>query len=1079
MMEDEFIHTSETRLALKLVRRGESFFITGRAGTGKTMLLKKIVSECRAQGKNVVVSAPTGVAAKNANGQTIHSLFRLKTSVFVPNKMRLRFHLDNAREKVVRNLDVLIIDEISMVRGDLLDMVNLTLQHYKGNRKPFGGIQVLFFGDLFQLPPIVTDEEDELYSSYYDNEFFFSSDIMKKHPFKVLELTTVFRQKKDTTFVNILNNIREGKYLESDRVSLNERWVPGFVPSDNESAVYLRTLKRKVWGYNNSKLEKLPGEAVPFKAYIEGDFPKQLYPTDYELMLKVGAKVMLLRNDNDGYKYVNGTLGIISSILGDEIRVRTDEGKLITVDRTTWDRYKYVYEEESKTIVPITIGSFRQFPLMLAWAVTIHKSQGMTFEKAIVDARRSFAPGQVYVALSRCRSLKGLTLSSRITGNDIMVNPIVIEYMKAVERLKPNDEEKGTGKQEQIIFYFKDDGKTITGITSEVYGDIIIPDGIEKIAEKAFEDNTNITSVVFPNSLREIDNHAFWGCKNLRMVKLSNGIVRIGVEAFIGTALENIELPRTLEEMDLTPFECKMKVDFRNDHFSSDINGILYNADETSLILFPRNVHGETIEVPDSVTCIESYAFENNVAVEIILPEGIEVLQNSLFSGCQNLVTLTLNSVSPKQIEVDEEAFKGFEVENCVLRVPFDALKEYKGDERFKDFKYITAIEGSRCLMYDETGTEVIGCDEEDFETLEIPEGVTSIKEDAFENNEGITEVTFPDSLRTIGNSAFSGCTGITEIKLNDELEEIGFDAFRGSGLIDVIIPSYVNSVGSSAFSCDMQMGSLNTDFAVNDGVLFNYYETELIIYPSNKLDDEYFVPDDVERIGYYAFEDASLQTIYLPNTIKVIDGHILNGCNELTLLTIDIEEPKDLKINKDAFEGFDKSQCKLMVPHGSKRKYSSRKIFKGFLSIEEMDDGDGEETANIDILDDGEVTGQYYNSLPDPIRSESKVFCRYDGKYHCYVVSTAKGFYLKLINRGYYFLSEHISDFRFGNIWVKNKREKLTGYDVSYTTDDENGKAFGHFTEGVSDRTLTYRDLKTGKSFTIDLNTGEKLKSK
>ena len=291
-----------------------------------------------------------------------------------------------------------------------------------------------------------------------------------------------------------------------------------------------------------------------------------------------------------------------------------------------------------------------------------------------------------------------------------------------------------------------------------------------------------------------------------------------------------------------------------------------------------------------------------------------------------------------------------------------------------------------------------------------------------------------------------------------------------------MIIPNYVNEIGSSAFTCDMQVGALNTDFAVNDGVLFDYDETKLIIYPSNKTDDEYYVPDDVERIGYYAFENASLQSLYLPNTIKVIDGHILDGCNELTLLIIDIEEPKDLKINKDAFEGFDKSQCKLVVPHGSKRKYASRILFKGFSSIEEKDDGDGEESTSIDKLDDGVITGQYYDTLPDPIRSESKVFCRYDGRYHCYVVSTSKGFYLKIMSGGYYFLSEHISEFKFGSIWVKNKREKLTGYDVSYTTDDVNDRDFGHFTEGVSNRTLTYRDLKTGKSFTIDLNTGEKL---
>lgn len=1074
---DEFIHNDETRLAMKLVRQGESFFITGKAGTGKTFLLKKIVAECRARGKNVVVTAPTGVAAKNAEGQTIHSLFGLKPTLFIPNKMRLSYRLDSAREQIVKNIDVLIIDEISMVRSDVLDMVNLTLQHYKRNRKPFGGIQVLFFGDLFQLPPVVEDEDKELFLSYYDNEFFFSSNVIMRHPVKVLELTIVHRQKGDSSFINILNNIREGHFLDSDRKKLNERWVPGYDPSDLEHAVYLRTRKNKVWGHNMSKLDELSGEEKIFYAKVDPpeSFPLKLQPTEKKLILKVGAKVMLLRNDNDGKKYVNGTLGVITSILGDEIRVMTEEGKPIVVDRSVWERYKYHYDKETKTIVPIPVASFTQFPLMLAWAVTIHKSQGMTFDKAVVDARRSFAPGQVYVALSRCRSLNGLTLTSRISASDIMVNPTVVAYMNSVERYNPQDDTEPE-EQEQTIFFFADDGKTITGISSEFSGDIEVPEGVEKISEKAFEDNTNVKSVSFPSSLREIDNHAFWGCKNLQKATFGEGVVRIGVEAFIGTDLQKVELPQSLKEIDLTPFECKMDVDALNEHYYSDIDGVLYNSDETSLILFPRRLHEETIEVSDSVTCIKAYAFEENTASVIILPEDIYELQGNLFYGCQNLKTLVVNSIIPESIKMDDETFKGFEIENCVLCVPYDALSNYKADERFKNFRYITAIEGSRCLKYNETGTEVIGCDDEDCELLEIPEGVTSIKEEAFESNGGITKVTFPDSLRKIGYSAFSGCTGITEITLNDELEEIGFDAFRGSGLTDVIIPDYVNDIGPSAFTCNMQVGALNSDFAVNDGVLFDYYETKIIIYPSNKTDNEYYVPEDVERIGCYAFENASLQSLYLPNTIKVIDGHILDGCHELTLLTIDIIEPKELKIDKDAFEGFNKSQCKLLVPQGSKRKYSSRNLFKGFSSIEEIDDDDDEEATNTDNLDDDVITGQYFDSLPDPIRSESKEFCRYDGKYHCYVVSTSKGFYLKLMNGGYYFLSEHISEFRFGNIWVKNKREKLTGYDVSYTTDDVIDKDFGHFTEGVSNRTLKYRDLKTGNSFTINLNTGEKL---
>lgn len=1068
---DEFIQTGETRLALKLVRQGESFFITGRAGTGKTMLLKKIVSECRARGKNVVVTAPTGVAAKNAEGQTIHSLFRLKTSVFIPNKMRMSYRLDSAREMVVKNLDVLIIDEISMVRGDLLDMVNLTLQHYKGNKKPFGGVQVLFFGDLYQLPPVVTDEEEDLFCSYYDNEFFFSSDVIRQHPVKVLELMTVFRQKEDTDFVNILNNIREGKYLDSDRTALNKRWIPGYEPSDKESAVYLRTLRRKVWGYNISKLEELSGKEIPFTAYIEGDFPIQLYPTDYELRLKIGAKVMLLRNDNDGKKYVNGTLGIISSILGDEIRVKTDEGLLITVDRTKWERYKYVYEEESKTIVPVPIGSFKQFPLMLAWAVTIHKSQGMTFDKAIVDARRSFAPGQVYVALSRCRSLKGLTLSSKISGSDIMVNPIVVEYMKTVERLNPKDEKKETDQQKEIIFFFSDNGKTITGISSEVYGDIVIPNGIEKIGEKAFRDNTNITSVVFPDSLREIDDYAFKGCKNLREVKLNEGIISIGLEAFLDTALQEVTLPETLEELGLTPFGCKTKVDVLNDYFSSDINGVLYNADETSLILFPRKVHEDIIEVLDFVTCIESYAFENNVAAEIILPEDIEELQDKLFYGCQNLRTLTIKSDSPENIDVDDEAFKGFEVEKCVLRVPFNALAKYKRYEIFNDFRYITAIEGSRCLMYDDDGIEIAGCVDEDCEKIEIPNGVRKIQENAFKDNERIESVILPDSLGSIGRSAFAGCRSLSEIELNEGLKTICWDAFRESGLSHVLIPYSVESIGFSAFNCEIEVDDINTDYIAREGVLYSFDENELVIYPTDKEDEEFEVPFTVEEINSFAFKDANLKSLTLPDSIKYLGRDIFSSESKLETLILKVPNPNDMEINEKAFESFNKQQCKLIVPDGSLTLYASHKHFKDFMLISEMTDQDEDDVTESEFS-----IGQYFEKLPGSKYSMSKVFYHYDGCYRCYIVLSSKGFFLKLIDGGYYYLSNLINGSVWGQVWVLNKRDTLSDYMVAYSTDNKAKHEFGHFCENPLEETLSYTDLKNGNSFIVAIKTGKVL---
>lgn len=448
-----FIQDKYTHKAIEQVRLGRSFFITGKAGTGKTTLLKEVVKDCRSRGKNIAVSAPTGVAAKNAEGQTLHSLFGLKTIIFIPGKTKYwNCNMTKSRVNVIKNLAILIIDEISMVRCDVLDMVDLTLQHYKGNTKPFGGIQVILFGDLFQLPPVVRDEDkDFLYSHYEkDNPYFFSSDVLRRHPFPVLELNKVYRQ-QDEHFVKILNNIREGVYKKADRDEINKRLKIVYEPSESDSCVFLRTTRRGVKSYNNRKLWRIPGKLYSFYPIIEGKFGSNLYPTDSPLRLKVGAKVMLLRNDNDGLKFVNGTQGVIKSIDDGEISVLTNDGEPITVEPSTWKLYKYVWDKQTKSIIPVVYASFTQYPLKLAWAVTIHKSQGMTFNKVIIDAHNSFAPGQVYVALSRCRSLDGITLTSRISKSDIMVDPKVVEYMKSVERINPDDEGQDSIQEEKKI----------------------------------------------------------------------------------------------------------------------------------------------------------------------------------------------------------------------------------------------------------------------------------------------------------------------------------------------------------------------------------------------------------------------------------------------------------------------------------------------------------------------------------------------------------------------------------------------------------------------------------------------------
>lgn len=1088
-----FIHDEHTRKAIDLVRKGRSFFITGKAGTGKTTLLKKIVAECRAKGNNIAVTAPTGGAAKNAEGQTLHSMFGLPTTMYIPGKMSMRYHLDEVREKVVRYLDVLIIDEISMVRCDVLDMVDLTLKYYKGNKKPFGGIQVVFFGDLFQLPPVVTEDDEKHLYSHYKTQYFFSSDVISNYPFPLLELKKVHRQEDDYVFVEILNHIREGIYLESDRNILNKRLRPGYEPSEKESAVYLRTRNKKVWGHNIGKLEKLPGDEVTFNAYIEGVFPKDQYPTDFGLKLKKGAKVMLLRNDHDGLKYVNGTQGVISSIYEGTIRVKTDDGELITVERSTWELYNYIFNKEKKTIEPTVVGSFTQFPIKLAWAVTIHKSQGMTFDKVIVDARKAFAPGQVYVALSRCRSLEGLTLTTKITESDIMVDPIVVEYMKNVEKINPS--ERDEDEEVSINFFFTNNGKTITGCSSELSGMIDIPEGVETIADDAFEDNTNIIEINCPNSLKVIGNHAFYGCENLEKVHLNEGLNSIGLESFLKTKLSSVDIPSTVDHIGLTPFACEMNVGLDNDKYLS-INGILYSKINNALILYPRAKKDKSIVIKDFVNAIESYAFENCIVEDITIPRDFYSLEDQVFSGCQNLKSITIESKFPELIDIEEESFKGFEVENCILRVPFDVLSKYKKDERFKYFKYITAIEGSQCLLYDDDGKVIIGYDNNLCTSeIVIPEGVERIEEEVFEDNTIINRVSFPESLISIGGAAFSGCINITNIDLKDGLVSICYDAFRGAGLNYVLIPETVEFIGPSAFSCEIDVDPCNDNYSAIDGVLYDFFQTNLIIYPCNLENESFVIPDSVDRIGNYAFEDSilseitlhsklkeigdyafsscsNLEEIEIPNSINSIGSNIFAECDNLNTITFLGKDPDLITIDEDVFEEFQKDKCDLVVPSGSKCNYLLNSIFDGFKDVNELEEEDNYENEE----DDDFITGNYYDTLPGHKYAEGKAFYRYEGAFHCYVVLTADGFFLKVINGGYYYLSKRVSASLYGNIWVHNKREKESSYDVSYTTDNVTSKPFGHFNERYTERKLTYKDYQSGASFTIDLKTGKKI---
>ena len=418
---------SELRHAWDFVEHtGISIFLTGKAGTGKTTFLRTLKEK---SSKRSIIVAPTGVAAINAGGMTIHSFFQLPLSPFVPEaNFKNRFDYSKEKRKIIRTLDLLIIDEISMVRSDVLDAIDSVLRRFREHEKPFGGVQLLMIGDLQQLTPVVTPEDEVILQRYYDTSYFFGSKALRSISYVTIELTHVYRQ-QDEEFITLLNNIREGQVSETDLKRLNERFNPNFEPEVGSDYIRLTTHNKMAESYNEVQLHNLPSKACTFIAEADGNFPEYNYPADFKLTLKRGAQVMFIRNDNNG-RYYNGRIGHVTHIDNEKILVLCPgDDKEIEVQQETWENTKYSLNEKTKQIEAEVQGTFKQYPLRLAWAITIHKSQGLTFEHAIIDAQSSFAAGQVYVALSRCKTLEGLILASPISSSAIINDNQVTNYI--------------------------------------------------------------------------------------------------------------------------------------------------------------------------------------------------------------------------------------------------------------------------------------------------------------------------------------------------------------------------------------------------------------------------------------------------------------------------------------------------------------------------------------------------------------------------------------------------------------------------------------------------------------------------
>jgi hypothetical protein len=521
----------------------EHLFLTGKAGTGKTTFLKYIRENTH---KKTIVAAPTGVAAVNAGGTTLHSLFQLPFEPYIPGassafKKNL-FRFSKQKLDMLKQLELLIIDEVSMLRADTLDAIDDFLRSIRRKQQPFGGVQILYIGDMFQLPPIAQKDEWELLKNHYASTFFFHAKVIEKTKPIYLELKKVYRQ-KDALFVDLLNRIRENNATPEDLQLLNEHYNPYFNPPEEENYIILTTHNYKADNINNRKLTELPEQERLFSGETSGDFPEYSLPTDKQLRLKKGAQVMFLKNDTeDPRRYYNGKIATISRIDSDQIYVYiADTNTEILIKRETWENKRYYLDKESGEIKEELLGSFSQYPLRLAWAITIHKSQGLTFEKAIIDTGNSFAAGQTYVALSRCISLDGIVLFSKIQPNSILTDNYAIEFSRNEktdgELHKIFQQGKRKFWAERLLLYFE--WKPVYQILREM----------EKLLEDKKEEEYVQTKKLldnFRNKTRELEDTGF---------KFQNELRRI------------ISLEATENDVSLLKERCQKAVTYFNQQF--------------------------------------------------------------------------------------------------------------------------------------------------------------------------------------------------------------------------------------------------------------------------------------------------------------------------------------------------------------------------------------------------------------------------------------------------------------------------------------------------------------------------------
>ena len=451
----------ELELAWRYIEEtGCHIFLTGKAGTGKTTFLKQLRQR---SSKRMIVVAPTGVAAINAGGVTIHSFFQLPFGPYIPGTTiqesgnRLTRKFSKEKINIIRSIDLLVIDEISMVRADLLDHINEVLCRYGDQHKPYGGVQLLMIGDLQQIAPVVKEEERQLLEPHYSTNYFFGSHVLNQAGYLTIELKTVYRQ-SDSSFVSLLNQIRSGTATDETLMQLNKRYLPHFNPKEEEGYITLTTHNWQAQRINQQHLDEMSAPAYSFQSRVEGEFPENLYPTEQKLVLKCGAQIMFIKNDTETpRRYYNGKIGKVVRLTANRIELLcSDWDSPLVLEQAKWEHTQYSLNPQTKDIEEKVCGTFLHYPIKTAWAITIHKSQGLTFEHLIINAASSFAHGQVYVALSRCRTLEGMVLSEPISRNALIDDSTISEFSEKIEAMEHTPEELTKYSNEYIYSLLTD-----------------------------------------------------------------------------------------------------------------------------------------------------------------------------------------------------------------------------------------------------------------------------------------------------------------------------------------------------------------------------------------------------------------------------------------------------------------------------------------------------------------------------------------------------------------------------------------------------------------------------------------------